>query len=230
MIIRILSRKSAPCPTCGGNTSVQEDEDGLQLKCLMCSRSVEIRRRSAAPASNTNPTFRPNPPKSSEVPTDAHLPDHRRLLQRQPRPPPQPRGRLRRALETRRLAGHLAGLLHPGDGRGLHRAPGPARSGFLPTGDTFTAIGKGENPVLVLGVFPADEDAGPYDVYYHGLDALLEDWAQRCPQPNGLAWVIRRLETHRETPAQLSAPEPAGPEQPPTETEWSRRPQHGPTS
>ena len=72
---------------------------------------------------------------------------------------------------------------------------GPQRGGVLPTGEIFIATGPGEGPVLLLGHFPIDEEAGPYDVYYHGLEHLLEGWPEHCGRPNGLAWVIERMKT-----------------------------------
>ena len=72
---------------------------------------------------------------------------------------------------------------------------GPQRGGVLPTGEIFITTGPGEGPVLLLGHFPIDEEAGPYDVYYHGLEALLEGWPEHCGRPNGLAWVIERMKT-----------------------------------
>ena len=70
---------------------------------------------------------------------------------------------------------------------------GPIRSGILPTGEIIIANGPEEGPVLLLGHFPIDEEAGPRDVYYHGLEQLLEGWTERCGRPNGLVWVIEKL-------------------------------------
>ena len=84
---------------------------------------------------------------------------------------------------------------------------GPMRSGILPTGEIIIATsleatrpeanGPEEGPVLLLGHFPWQpgdlEKAGPRDVYYRGLEKLLEGWPERCVQPNGLVWVIEKL-------------------------------------
>ena len=54
---------------------------------------------------------------------------------------------------------------------------GPTQFGQLPTGETVVSIGKEEGSVLLLGHFPWQpsdmEEAGPRDVYYHGLEHLL---------------------------------------------------------
>ena len=71
---------------------------------------------------------------------------------------------------------------------------GPYRSGALPTGEAFISTGRQDGPVLLLGNFPIDEEVGPHDVYYHGLEHLLDGWPERCGQPNGLAWIVERLE------------------------------------
>ena len=70
---------------------------------------------------------------------------------------------------------------------------GPIQTGILPTGEIIIANGLEEGPVLLLGHFPIDEEAGPYDVYYRGLEHHLEGWPERCVQPNGLVWVIEKL-------------------------------------
>ncbi len=70
---------------------------------------------------------------------------------------------------------------------------GPIQSGILPTGEIIITTGPEEGPVLLLGHFPIDEEAGPYDVYYHGLEHFLEGWPERCVQPNGLVWVMEKL-------------------------------------
>ena len=79
---------------------------------------------------------------------------------------------------------------------------GPMRSGILPTGEIIIATrpeanGPKEGPVLLLGHFPWQpsdlEKAGPRDVYYRDLEHLLEGWPERCVQPNGLVWVIKKL-------------------------------------
>ena len=75
---------------------------------------------------------------------------------------------------------------------------GPIRSGTLPTGEIIIATGPEEGPVLLLGHFPWQpngdlEKAGPRNVYYRGLEKLLEGWPERSIQPNGLVWIIEKL-------------------------------------
>ena len=74
---------------------------------------------------------------------------------------------------------------------------GPTQSGAFPPGKSSSPTGLEEGPVLLLGHFPwkpSDlEEAGPRDVYYRGLELLLEGWPERCVQPNGLVWVIEKL-------------------------------------
>ncbi len=41
---------------------------------------------------------------------------------------------------------------------------GPRRSGILPTREIVITTSPEEGPVLLLGHFPIDEDAGPHDV------------------------------------------------------------------
>ena len=45
MLIRTIDRRIARCPDCGGNAALEEDEDGLRIKCMMCSRSASLRTR-----------------------------------------------------------------------------------------------------------------------------------------------------------------------------------------
>ena len=71
---------------------------------------------------------------------------------------------------------------------------GPTRAGLIPTGETAVISGTEEGLVLALGTFPVDENAGPHDVYYRGLDQLLSGWADHCTEPNGLAWMIQRID------------------------------------
>ena len=71
---------------------------------------------------------------------------------------------------------------------------GPYRQGTLPTGEAFISTGRQDGPVLLLGHFPVDEETRREDVFYRGLEAHLDGWVRRCPQPNGLAWVVERLE------------------------------------
>ena len=76
---------------------------------------------------------------------------------------------------------------------------GPTRAGLLPTGEMAVISGTEEGLVLALGTFPVDENAGPRDIYYRGLEAILEGWPEHCPQPNGLEWIMRRLASHQPT-------------------------------
>ena len=71
---------------------------------------------------------------------------------------------------------------------------GPYQAGTLPTGDTLIATGHSEGPVMLLGTFPVDEEKGPRDIFYQGLEAHLDGWARMCPTPHGLAWVIERMQ------------------------------------
>ena len=71
---------------------------------------------------------------------------------------------------------------------------GPYRSGALPTGEAFISTGRQDGPVLLLGHFPVDEETRWENTFYRGLEAHLDGWPQHCPQPNGLAWVVERLE------------------------------------
>ena len=62
MIVRNISRKITVCRTCDGSMSIDEDEDGLHLKCTMCARSrairlPTIRLRATRPSRTANPTF-----------------------------------------------------------------------------------------------------------------------------------------------------------------------------
>ena len=59
------------------------------------------------------------------------------------------------------------------------------------TGEVYALRGSG--PLLVLGVFPIDPDAGPCDVYYRGLDQHLEGWPEQCGGPDSLAWLIGKM-------------------------------------
>ena len=61
MIVRNISRKITVCRTCDGSMSIDEDEDGLHLKCTMCARSrairlPTIRLRATSPSSRISPT------------------------------------------------------------------------------------------------------------------------------------------------------------------------------
>ena len=77
MIVRSISRKIMVCRTCDGSMSIDEDEDGLHLKCTMCARSQAIklptiRLRATRPSgAATNPTFslRETRPSSTANPT-----------------------------------------------------------------------------------------------------------------------------------------------------------------
>ena len=77
MIVRNISRKITVCRTCDGSMSIDEDEDGLHLKCTMCARSraiklPTIRLRATRPSgAATNPTFslRETRPSGASYPT-----------------------------------------------------------------------------------------------------------------------------------------------------------------
>ena len=57
MIVRAISRKSGVCGACRGSVVIEEDEQGLYLKCTMCSRNVELRLRTHLRRSGgNNPT------------------------------------------------------------------------------------------------------------------------------------------------------------------------------
>ena len=43
MIIRIVNARENPCPRCGGNLSINNDQFGDYLQCLMCNRSTDVR-------------------------------------------------------------------------------------------------------------------------------------------------------------------------------------------
>ena len=62
MIVRNISRKITVCRTCDGSMSIDEDEDGLHLKCTMCARSRAIKLptislRATRSSGTANPTF-----------------------------------------------------------------------------------------------------------------------------------------------------------------------------
>ena len=59
------------------------------------------------------------------------------------------------------------------------------------TGELYSVKSDGGN-VTILGTFPPDE-AGPGEIYYHSLDAVLEGWPEQGGQPGGLQWVRDRL-------------------------------------
>ena len=43
MIIQIVNARENPCPRCGGSLSVNTDQFGDYLQCLMCNRSADVR-------------------------------------------------------------------------------------------------------------------------------------------------------------------------------------------
>ena len=73
--------------------------------------------------------------------------------------------------------------------------PGSWRVSYVrDTGEVYAlGLGPGSGPLLLLGAFPIDPDAGPGDVYYHGFDRLLKGWPDHCGPTNGLAWLIRKI-------------------------------------
>ena len=77
---------------------------------------------------------------------------------------------------------------------------GPTQAGRLPNGDLVLSSGTKQGPVMTLGTFPIDENAKPSDVYYSGLEQFLADWTERCGKPNGLAWLIQRIDEAQANP------------------------------
>ena len=57
------------------------------------------------------------------------------------------------------------------------------------TGEIYV-INQSTQEVQVLGVVLADE--GEW-YYYETLDKILDGWAEKCGQPNGLQWVKEQL-------------------------------------
>ena len=61
------------------------------------------------------------------------------------------------------------------------------------TGEVY-ALYSASGPLMLLGTFPIDPDtAGPWDIYYNGLDRLLEGWTDHCGPPGGLGWLIEKM-------------------------------------
>ena len=55
MIIQVMDSKTNPCRRCGGSLSIENDQFGTYLRCLMCSRETELQQAQGM-------TFRmPNP-------------------------------------------------------------------------------------------------------------------------------------------------------------------------
>ena len=48
-------------------------------------------------------------------------------------------------------------------------------------------------PLMLLGAFPTDPDAGPGEIYYNGLDRFLEGWQDRSGSPGGMDWLIEKM-------------------------------------
>ena len=68
------------------------------------------------------------------------------------------------------------------------------------TGEIYQVQSGGTGAVILLGTFPVDQEAGPGERYYSGLDKHLGDsepdgWAHQCGKPNSLSWLLNRLET-----------------------------------
>jgi hypothetical protein len=61
------------------------------------------------------------------------------------------------------------------------------------TGEVYV-INQNSREVEVLGVVKPDDD-GDYNgrCFYVTLDKILDGWADKCGQPNGLQWVKERL-------------------------------------
>ena len=73
--------------------------------------------------------------------------------------------------------------------------PGSWRVSYVrDTGEVYAlGRGPGSGPLLLLGAFPIDPDAGPGDVYYQSLDRFLKGWPDHCGPTNGLAWLIGKM-------------------------------------
>ena len=57
----MVLNQPARCGRCGGNLAAEEDIHGIYVKCIMCSRSVEITRKNPCvpSASAHNPRLEP---------------------------------------------------------------------------------------------------------------------------------------------------------------------------
>ena len=55
------------------------------------------------------------------------------------------------------------------------------------------AMGEYGEPLMLLGTFPIDPDAGPGEIYYNGLDRFLEGWEDRSGSLGGMDWLIEKM-------------------------------------
>lgn len=69
------------------------------------------------------------------------------------------------------------------------------------TGELYQVGDGGRGPVTLLGTFPIDDDAGDdwRNPWYRGLNHHLREgepngWPHQCGKPNGLLWLLSRLE------------------------------------
>lgn len=86
----------------------------------------------------------------------------------------------------------LSGEADYGVGWRLKGWPGNWRVSYVQSTGEVYAVQNGDGRVMVLGMVPADTlERG--EIYHHTLDRILDGWAERCGQPNGLSWVIARL-------------------------------------
>ena len=61
------------------------------------------------------------------------------------------------------------------------------------TGEVYALHYNGHAPLMLLGAFPIDPEAGPQDVCCQGLDHFLEKWTAHCGPLDGLAWLVRKM-------------------------------------
>lgn len=57
------------------------------------------------------------------------------------------------------------------------------------TGEIYMRTHTGEEPVTVLGYWPADDQ----EIFYQGLEERLEGWPDMCTKPEGLRWLQSKL-------------------------------------
>lgn len=69
------------------------------------------------------------------------------------------------------------------------------------TGELYQVGDGGRGPVILLGTFPVDQDAGDdwRRPWYKGLNRHLREgepdgWGHQCTKPNSLLWLLSRLE------------------------------------
>ena len=62
------------------------------------------------------------------------------------------------------------------------------------TGEIYAVLlGRTLGPVFVLGTVPPDPTDDQNRRYWGTLEQILDGWAERCAEPNSLAWVRDRL-------------------------------------